>query len=389
MKCLAEIKRRNWLTLLVLLPVLFRASTAPAGDSLVYIGTYTGPKSQGIYTFRLNATTGEPTRPELAATASNPSFLAIHSNCRFLYAVGETNEFNGKPSGSVTAFAIDPLAGKLMQINQQASAGAGATHLSVDASGKYVLVANYGGGSIACLPIKADGRLGEATAFIQHKGFSVDPDRQKEPHAHGIYVDLANHFVFVPDLGLDRVMSYRFDEEKGSLVANDPAFTAIAPGSGPRHFAFHPGGNFAYAINEMFCTVTTFEYDAKRGALKEIQTISTLPSAVEKGFTTAEIEVHPNGKFLYGSNRGHDSIVVYSIDERTGQLTLVQHQSTEGKTPRSFGIDPSGNWLLAGNQDTDAIVLFKIDRVTGKLKATGHSVKVGSPVCVRFVPLTK
>ncbi len=389
MKCFAPISRRHCFAALLLLAVLPRASAAPAVDSVVYIGSYTGPKSKGIYTFRLNGTTGEVSAPELAAEAKNASFVAIHPNRRLLYSVGETADFNGKPSGSVTAFSIDLPTGKLTRLNQQSSVGAGATHLSVDAIGKNVLVANYGGGSIASLPIKADGRLGEATAFIQHEGGSVDKARQKGPHAHGIYVDPANAFVFVPDLGMDKVMIYRFDAEKGKLAANDPAFAAVAPGSGPRHFAFHPSGNFAYVINEMFCTVTAFSYDAKRGALKEFQTISTLPGAVEKGFSTAEIEVHPSGKFLYGSNRGHHSIVVYAIDEHTGRLTLVQHQSTEGQTPRGFGIDPSGNWLLAGNQGTHNVAVFKIDTATGKLQSTGRRLEVGSPVCVRFVPLTK
>ena len=235
MKLFSKISRRNWFTSLILLATLPCLSAAPAVDSLVYIGTYTGPKSKGIYTVRLNGATGEVSAPELAATAKNASFVAVHPNRRLLYSVGETSDFNGKPAGSVTAFAIDPPTGKLTRLNQQSSVGAGATHLSVDASGKNVLVANYTGGSIASLPIKADGRLGESTSFIQHTGASVDPRRQKEPHAHGIYLDPANHFAFVPDLGLDKVMIYRFDAEKGLLTAYDPAFAAIQAGSGPRH----------------------------------------------------------------------------------------------------------------------------------------------------------
>jgi len=240
---------------------------------------------------------------------------------------------------------------------------------------------------VTVLPVKEDGRLGEATSFIQHTGSGVNPQRQKEPHAHSINLDAANRYAFAADLGLDKVFIYRFDLEKGTLAPNDPPFAKVAPGAGPRHFAFRPKGRFAYVINEMDCTVTAFAYDAQRGELKESQTISTLPQgqAVQPNFSTAEVQVHPSGKFLYGSNRGHDSIVVFKIDEQTGKLSHVENQSTRGKTPRNFGIDPTGRYLLAANQGSDSVVVFRIDARTGRLTPAGDAVEVGAPVCVQFV----
>jgi 6-phosphogluconolactonase len=257
--------------------------------------------------------------------------------------------------------------------------------LVVDRTGKTVLVANYGGGSVAALPVDADGRLGKATSAIQHSGSSVDAQRQATPHAHSINVDPSNRFAVAADLGLDKLLIYRLDAAKGTLAPNDPPSASVAPGSGPRHFAFHPNGQFAYVINEMRCTVTAFAFDSQRGALREIQTITTLPHEVKEGYSTAEVQVHPSGKFLYGSNRGHHSIAIFAIDSATGKLNAVGHQSTGGKTPRNFAIDPTGQFLLAENQDSDNIVVFRIDTKTGELKATGHVVDVPSPVCVKFL----
>lgn len=355
----------------------------------VYIGTYTGPKSKGIYVSKLDLGSGKLSTPELAAEVTSPSFLAIHPNRQFLYAVNEVAAFDGQKAGAVSAFAIDSKTGKLTLLNQQSSGGGGPCHLVVDDSGKAVLVANYGGGSTCALPIEKDGRLGKATAFIQHTGSSVNPRRQEAPHAHGAYLDPANRFAFVPDLGLDKVLIFKFDAQQGSLTPNDPPAASVQPGAGPRHFAFHPSGRYAYVINEMSCTVTGFTYDAERGRLAEMQTVSTLPAgeAVQPGYSTAEIEVHPSGKFVYGSNRGHDTIAVYGVEANSGTLTLVEHQSTRGKTPRSFGIDPSGSYLLAANQNSDTVVVFKIDANTGRLTPTGNQIEVGLPVCVKFVPI--
>jgi len=361
--------------------------SADNGQLLVYIGTYTGPKSQGIYACRLDRASGAMTSLGVAAETVNPSFLAIHPNHRFLFTVSEVDSFGGKKVGAVSAFAIHPETGKLTLLNQQSSGGDGPCYLVVDKTGRDILVANYNGGSVEVLPIQPDGRLGEATALIQHKGSSVDRQRQEGPHAHSINVDAADRFAFAADLGLDKVLVYRFDPAKGTLSPNDPPSVSVKAGAGPRHFAFHPEGRYAYVINEMQSTVTAFSYDAGHGVLKELQTVSTLPSDFKDENSTAEVQVHPSGKFLYGSNRGHDSIVVFAIDPQRGTLRFVERQSTQGKTPRNFGIDPKGEYLLAANQDSDSVVVFRIDPKTGRLTPTGHSVKVPSPVCVKFLPL--
>ena len=358
----------------------------PSSQTLVYIGTYTGAKSKGIYRARLDPRTGELSAPELVAETANPSFLAVHPNRRFLYAVNEVWNPAGKPSPTVTAFGIEAAPGNLTKLNEQPAGGVGPCHVVVDQAGKNVMVANYGGGSLAAFPVGADGRLGAATAFIQHHGASVNPQRQAAPHAHGIAIDPANQFAFCADLGLDKLMSYRFDPAHGTLTPNDPPSTSVNPGAGPRHFVFHPAGRFGYVINEIASTITAFTYDTKRGALVEFQTVSTVPEDFKGKTSTAEIAVHPNGKFLYGSNRGHDSIAVFALDNQTGKLTLVEHQPTQGKSPRHFGIDPTGQFLVVANQDSDNIVVFRIDPATGRLTATGPAVTVGAPACVVFVP---
>ena len=365
------------------------AAASKSGEMLVYFGTYTGKMSKGIYVSRLDTATGKLGAPELAAEAASPSFLAVDPKNHFLYAVNEVSDFAGKKSGAVGAFAIDAATGKLSLLNQQSSVGPGPCHLVTDKAGRNVLVANYGGGSVAVLPVAKDGSLQPASSFIQHRGSGVDKGRQEAPHAHGIYLDAANRFAFVPDLGQDKVVVYRFDASEGKLVPNEPPFASVAPGSGPRHFAFHPKGRFAYVISEMVCTVTAFAFDPKRGALTELQTISTLPAgeSVKPGYSTAELFAHPSGKFLYGSNRGHDTIVGYAIDGETGKLTLIEHTSTQGKIPRGFGIDPTGKWLLAGNQNSDTVVVFGIAAKTGRLTPTGQTIEVGAPVSIAFVPV--
>jgi 6-phosphogluconolactonase len=353
---------------------------------LVYVGTYTGGESKGIYLFRMDPATGKLTPAGVAAETANPSFLAIHPNRRFLYAVGEIGDFAGRKSGAVSAFAIEPKSGALTLLNQQPSRGAGPCHLVVDGPGRNVLVANYGGGSVAALPIAADGRLGEATGFVQHEGSSVNPRRQEAPHAHSINTDRESRFAFAADLGLDRVLIYRLDSEQGTLTPNDPPYASVKPGAGPRHFAFHPGGRYAYVINELDSTLTAFSYDAARGALTELHTLSTLPAGFEGNNSTAEVQVHPSGKFVYGSNRGHHSIAIFAVDAATGRLTPVGHQPTGGRTPRNFGIDPTGTYLIAANQETHTLVVFRIDPATGRLEPTGETAGAPSPVCVKFLP---
>jgi 6-phosphogluconolactonase len=385
---MAVVTRRFGLALITLALLAAGAVLRAApGDLLVYFGTYTSGASKGIYVSRFNPATGALSNPELAAETPSPSFLAVRPQGDFLYAVNEVSTFNGERVGSVSAFAIKKDTGMLTPLNQRSSAGPGPAHLSLDQDGRTVLVANYGGGSVAVLPVAADGRLEGPTSFIRHSGSSVNPDRQREPHAHQIIVDPSNQFAYVADLGIDKVMIYRFDAAAHSLSAATPPFASLKPGAGPRHAAISASGRFVYVINELDCTVTVFTRKATDGFLTEIQSLSTLPrgTAMQKGYSTAEIELHPTGAFLYGSNRGHDSISVFAVDRASGRLTYVSNTPTGGKTPRGFGIEPGGGYLLAGNQNSDSVVVFKIDRATGKLSATGTSITVGAPVDVKFV----
>ena len=347
----------------------------------VYVGTYTSGRSQGIYVYRLDLRSGELKFLTATKGVVNPSFVAIDPRGSHLYAVNEVNKFGGKSSGAVSAFRIDPRTGALRFLNQQSSSGPGPCHLALDNSSKFLFVANYNGGSISVLPV-TDAGLGEPIDAIQHHGGSVNPERQKEPHAHGVTLDKANRFLFVPDLGLDKIMIYRFDRSRGKLTPNEVPWAELKPGAGPRHFAFHRNGRWGYAINELNSTFTAFAYDGKTGKLTEVQTVSTLPAEFSDESFCAELTVSPSGKYLYGSNRGHDSIVVFSIDQATGRLNYVQHVSTQGKSPRSFAIDPTGTFLLAANQRSDNIVSFRMDSASGKLAATGHSVELPTPVCL-------
>lgn len=380
-----SIGRVLMVTLAAALAVATALAQGPSG-TLVYVGTYTGEKSKGIYVSRLNAATGALSAPQLAAELRNPSYLAVRPGGGFIYAVSEVNDVDGKPGGAVNAFAVAKDTGLLTPLNTQSSGGRGPAHITVDRTGAHALVANYGGGSVSILPIAPDGRLGPASAVVQHTGSSVNQARQKEPHAHSVNMDPANRLAYVADLGIDKVMIYRVGPN-GTLTPNDPPSVAMQPGDGPRHFAFHPKGRLAYVINELTCTITVFTVDGK-GGLTAVQTVSTLPDgqAVVQGYSTADVQVHPSGKFLYGSNRGHDSIVVFAIDEKTGRLTHVQHQPTGGSTPRAFGIDPTGTYFLAANQRSDSVHVFRIDPATGRLTDTGHSASLGAPVCVKFVP---
>jgi 6-phosphogluconolactonase len=371
--------------------LIFAAATEhggaqPSGDRIMYIGTYTRPPSKGIYAFRLqpNGALTPLGAAGLAAETENPSFLAVHPNQRFLYAVNEVSRYEGRDAGSVSAFSIDRATGTLTLLNRVSSRGGGPCHLSIDASGKWLFVANYGGGSIAAFPLQEDGRLGEASAFFQHAGSSVNKARQSGPHGHSAVVSPDNRFVLAADLGLDRVFTYRLDAAAGGLAAGDPPFTSVAPGSGPRHLAFRPDGKFVYVLSELFSKVMAFRYDAARGTLAELQALSTLPDGFSGENSGAEIVVHPGSKFLYASNRGHDSIASFRIDAADGTLTALDRVSTQGKTPRNFAIDPSGRFLVAANQNSGTVVVFRIDQETGALTPTGTVVQVPSPVCVRF-----
>ena len=353
---------------------------------LVYVGTYTFKKSEGIYVYELDPSTGSLKPIGKATGIQNPSFLVIDSRRKHLYSVNETADFEGKPSGGgVSAFSIDPETGKLSFLNTKPSLGMHPCHVCVDKTGKYVLVTNYSSGSVSVLPTRKDGSLGDATDFVQHHGSSVNKKRQEGPHAHSMTLDESNRYAFVADLGLDKVMIYKFDSDKGKLVPNDEPWAKVKPGAGPRHFAFHTNGRYAYLINELDSTITAFNYDTERGTLKEIQTVPALPKDFTGVSHCADVHVSPSGKFLYGSNRGHDSIVIYAVNEATGKLSYVGHEPTQGKTPRNFAIDPEGNLLLAANQDTDTIVPLKINQQTGQLKATGKVTKVPTPVCLKMI----
>ena len=361
-----------------------RAAAAEAGPWLVYFGTYTGPKSKGIYVAPFDIATGKLGALRVAAETPNPSFLGLHPTRPLLYAVNELDDYEGQKAGSVSAFAIDPKTGDLRPLSRVSSRGGSPCHLAVDRSGRYVLVANYGGGSVASLPIGADGSVGPASAFVQHVGQGADPKRQKGPRGHMIETDGKNEFALAADLGLDQLLVYRFDAKRGTLVPSDPPFARVEPASGPRHFAFSPDGRDVYVLNEMRITVTAFKYD--KGRLTEHQNVSALPAgtAITPADSGAEIVAHPSGRFVYSSQRGPDNIAVFARDAASGKLTLVEHVPTGGKAPRGFGIDPTGRWLVAGNQKSDQVVVFAIDPATGRLTSAGPPVELGSPVSVSF-----
>lgn len=368
-------------SLAVLLSTGMSPAVAQSPEYFVYFGTYTRANaSKGIYAYRFQPSTGKLTSLGLAAETPNPSFLVAHPNGRFLYAANEQEK------GTVSAFAIDRATGKLTALNTVASRGAVACHVSIDHTGKFLLVANYGSGSVAALPIQPDGRLGEATGFVQHKGSSVDPARQTGPHAHFVTVSPDNRVVLAADLGLDQVVEYHFDASKGTLTPNTPPFATLRPGSGPRHLAFHPTGKYVYVNSEMASTLSAFAYDAATGAMKELQTLSTLPTGFSGATSTAEVLVDRAGRFAYVSNRGHDSIAIFAIDPAKGTLTPAGHASTGGKTPRYFGLDPSGNYVLAANQNSNTVVVFRVDAKTGGLTQAQTLSDVPEPVSIVFVP---
>lgn len=377
-------------TLPLLASTLFLAVSSHAGDQhLVYFGCYTGGKSasKGIQVAKFNSATGELSEPGLAAEMGSPSFLAFHPTKPLLYAVGEMSS-PGVKGGAVAAFSID-RSGTLTRINEASSVGGGPCHISVDHSGRMVMVANYGGGSVASFAIQPNHGLSEAVTFVQHEGSGPNTGRQAKPHAHSINPSPDNRFALACDLGTDQVLVYELDPAAGKMKA--AGHGNVPPGSGPRHLAFHPNGKWVFVNNEMTLTETTFAYDAARGTLTEVETVSTLPEADrgKKGFSTAETVVHPSGKFVYVSNRTHDTIAVFSCDPATGRLKLIQNAPAEGKIPRNFSLDPSGKWMLVAHQDTSSVAVFQVDPVQGTLSFTGRKISTGSPVCVRFLSMDR
>jgi len=365
-------------------------------DYRVYVGTYTDPilfgtgkilegKGEGIYVYRMDPVLGSMELIRTNTEITNPSYLAFDNDYSCLYAVNELKSYRNDPTGTVSAFAVNPKTGHLTFLNKKPTGGTDPCHLILDQTGKYVLLANFMSGSVCVLPIQADGSLGDASDFIQHHGASIDPNRQQGPHAHAVTLDATNRYLFVPDLGLDKTLIYRFDAESGKLEPIAAPWVAMKPGAGPRHLVFHPKGRYAYLINELDSTIAAFRYDSDTAKLDDIQTISTLPEDFRGSSTCADVQVSPSGDFLYGSNRGHDSIVIYKIDQSTGQLSCMGHESTRGNTPRNFAIDPAGKFLLAANQDSDTIVTFRIDPQSGQLRPTGQITKVPTPVCVKII----
>jgi len=350
---------------------------AKAQQELVFVGS--GKKN--IEAFRFDLASGALTRIGVAAEIEHPSFLCVSPSHQYLYAISE----GGPQSSSISAYALDAATGKLSFLNKQSAGGSGPCYVEVDALGKNALIANYGSGSFATFPLAANGLLQPMSGFSQDHGSSVNHERQEGPHGHTLVAGPGEHFVYGCDLGLDKVMIFKFDPGNGALVPNEPAYAEVKPGSGPRHIAFHPNGKWAFVINEMASTITAFGYAPSTGALREIQTISTLPDGFSGESYCAEVAVHPNGKFVYGSNRGDDSIAVFACDAKNGKLTFIERVSTGGKTPRQFEIEPTGRYLLAGNQNSDTVVVFSIDPTSGRLHATGAQVQTDNPQCVRCV----
>lgn len=372
-------KLSRFVLLLSLLSVL--AGRVLAAETYVYLGTNRNGPGLGISVAKLNTDTGALSPPTLSVEAIAPTYLALHPDGKHLYAANSGN------IGGLSAFAVDAPTGKLTYLNRALANGGETCFITLDQTNRFALVANYNGGNVAAFALRPDGGIGDWTAFVQHTGSSVHPRRQTKPYAHSIILDPSNQFALAADLGTDQVRIYRFDAQTGTLKANTPAFGKLAPGSGPRHSRFHPNGRWVYVINEINSTMTGFNWDGATGTMTEFQTLSTLPADFTGNSTCAEVRVHPNGKFLYGSNRGHDSIVVYAIDPTSGQLTLVQHESTRGRTPRNFAFDPSGKWILALNQDGNNVSVFRVDDASGKLTPVGEPVAAPAPFGIAFLPV--
>jgi 6-phosphogluconolactonase len=380
--------------IIILLLAAFSCAASHAVDYkyLVFVGTYTGTGSQGIYAYRFDPAAGELTPVGLAAATENPSFLVADPKNRFLYAVNELDTFNGATTGAVSAFAIDRDSGdrdsgKLRLLQQVPSLGAAPAHLSLDKTARYLLVTNYNGGNVAVFPIKDTGELGPHSALDQRVGSSVNPERQAGPHPHSILTSNDNRFALSADLGTDQLLVYRFDAKNGSLSPNNPAFAKINAGSGPRHIAFAPSGKFVYLANEMASTVEVFSYNESSGTLRSKQTISTLPKTFTGKNEVAEIVVDAKGRSLYVSNRGDDSIAVFEINAKDGTLSFVERVASGGKVPRNFALDPTGKWLLAANQESNNLELFRVDSGTGRLTAASRVSNIVAPVCIIFVPI--
>ena len=351
--------------------------------SRVYIGTYTRGNSRGIYQGLFDHATGSLIDIQLVAETTNPSYLTLHPGGGYVFSVNEVTDFNGTTAGAVSSFVVGE-GGQLSLINQQITRGGAPCYISTDATGSWIFIANYGGGNVVVFPVNEHGAIGEASAFVQHEGSSVNENRQQAPHAHCILPGPTGTHVYAADLGIDKVQIYAFDPDTGTLTPNSIPYTATAPGAGPRHLVFHPDGKHAFVINELDSSITSFAIDPSTGALTPLDTASTLPEDFTGQTTCADIHVHPNGRFVYGSNRGHDSIAIMAFDHETGSLSLLGNESTGGQKPRNFTLDPTGAYLLAANQQSDTVVSFRVNSDSGLLEPLGHTASVPTPVCLKF-----
>jgi 6-phosphogluconolactonase len=364
---------------------LAQSNDSQPDDPLLYVGTYNeGDRDEGIYLIRMDQRSGHLRQVGSMKAGANPSFLAVHPNGRVLYAVNEVTEYNGKATGAVSAFAIARDTGALTRLNEQPSEGGAPCYVSVDRGGRVVLVANYVGGSVAVLPIQTDGSLAAATHVVQHRGTGPNKERQEAAHAHCILTDPSNRFALAADLGVDRVLVYRLDLDKKTLQQTTDGNAVMRPGAGPRHLAFHPSLPFVFVANELDSSVTTLRFGKESGALSPLQTRSTLPPGWTGANYPADIHVASSGRTLYVSNRGHNSIAVFSVARSTGALALEQVMPTGGDWPRNFSLDPTGRWLLVANQRSGSVVVFERDPESGRLTPTSQRIALPSPVCLRF-----
>jgi 6-phosphogluconolactonase len=378
----------RFLPALFALILILLASPVLAADYFVFFGTHNVGAGKGFSLSHFDSDTGVLTPPQFLQESPSPGYFVLSSDGKFLYTCNSTDpKFKDQGGGGISAYTIDPKTAHLTLLNSKPSGGDDPSFISLDKANKHAFVANYQSGTISAWSINPDGSFGERTALIQHTGSSINPSRQKHPYAHSIRLDPSQKFCLVCDLGVDKVFVYRFDAKDGSLKPNDPPFAAIKPGSGPRHFYFHPNGKWVYVITEMASTIVQFNWDADHGTLTEVKTVSSLPPDFKGTSTAAEIEVHPNGKFLFSSNRGDNSITVFSIDQTSGALSQIDRVPSGGVTPRNFEIDPSGHWLLVTNHGmpTPDAQVFKIDQDTGKLTAQGEPIPVIYPFCERFL----
>ncbi|HEY6062357.1 MAG TPA: lactonase family protein [Chitinophagaceae bacterium] len=363
--------------------LIFLLLEAAGQEHYLLVGTYDSPKSEGIYVYKFNSTNGSVKEVSHIKTP-NPSFLAISGDQKFVYAVNETADSSGR-GGGVTSFSFNKKTGALTQLSRQSSEGNNPCYISVDKTGKWVIAGNYSSGNFSILPVSVKGILGKAKQVVQHKGSGPDTSRQKSPHVHAVFLKKNNYDLYVPDLGIDKIMTYRFDDKTGKVYSSGAGYVSTGPGSGPRHIDIHPNGRYVYLVEELSGSIAVFR-DFGNAGLHEIQNLSALPLTYKGPAGSADIHVSPDGRFLYSSNRGFsNSIAIFSIDAKTGMIELISHQYTLGEKPRNFNFDPSGKFLLVGNQDSNEIVIFKRNVKTGLLTNSGKRIAVGNPVCLKWM----